>query len=121
MSFFSNFIPGKRKRNKMSENLKSDSTESKYAGEKNGLFGHGGTTTKQPGYVPEPTINSVEDDEANDLDRSVVHFPSFNGIKRKFSTREGWVGDFDYAWLCLPSLPFSFRGKSMVKSAPFYG
>lgn len=80
-----------------------------------------GYHTKQPSYLPEPTINSVEDEEANDLERSLVHFPSLAGIKRKFTTREGWLGDFDYAFLCLPSLPFTYKGKSMVKSAPFYG
>ena len=38
-------------------------------------------------------------------------------VGRKVTTRHGWVGDYDYAWLCTPSIPF-FR-KHRV-SPPFY-
>ncbi|KAH9931655.1 xanthine/uracil permease [Epithele typhae] len=37
--------------------------------------------------------------------------------KRKLTTRHGWIGDYDYAWLCLPSLPFSKRSR---RPPPFY-
>ena len=36
--------------------------------------------------------------------------------KTKVSTREGWLGDYDYAWLCTPSLP---RMKTR-RLPPFY-
>lgn len=26
-------------------------------------------------------------------------------VVRKLTTRHGWLGDYDYAWLCMPSLP----------------
>ncbi|KAF8602016.1 xanthine/uracil permease [Ceratobasidium sp. AG-I] len=45
----------------------------------------------------------------------------FGGIKRygkKFTTRDGWLGDYDFAWLCTPGLPF---GKKKASRAPqFY-
>jgi hypothetical protein len=39
-------------------------------------------------------------------------------VGRKVTTRHGWVGDYDYAWLCTPSIPF-FRKRHV--SPPFYG
>lgn len=37
----------------------------------------------------------------------------------RVSTREGWLGAYDYGWLCLPALPFT---KSYNRRAPpFYG
>lgn len=38
-------------------------------------------------------------------------------LQRKFTTREGWLGDYDYGWLCMPSLPFGKTSRSMP---PFY-
>ncbi|KIJ48468.1 hypothetical protein M422DRAFT_162709 [Sphaerobolus stellatus SS14] len=38
--------------------------------------------------------------------------------KRKVTTREGWLGNYDYAWLCLPSLPFTKDYHS--RAPPFY-
>ncbi|KIJ13316.1 hypothetical protein PAXINDRAFT_170595 [Paxillus involutus ATCC 200175] len=43
-------------------------------------------------------------------------------VRKKLSTRQGWLGDYDYAWLCSPTLPFSFGGKRPVRRLPpFYG
>lgn len=39
-------------------------------------------------------------------------------LEKKVTTRHGWVGDYDYAWLCTPSIPF-FRKRHV--SPPFYG
>ena len=38
-------------------------------------------------------------------------------IINKLTTREGWLGDYDYAWLCAPTLPFS---KKLRKPPPFF-
>ena len=38
-------------------------------------------------------------------------------VKRKLTTRRGWLGDYDYAWLCLPTLPFAKRNR---RPPPFY-
>ncbi|KAF8987486.1 hypothetical protein BDQ17DRAFT_1258487, partial [Cyathus striatus] len=37
--------------------------------------------------------------------------------KRKVTTKQCWVGDYDYNWLCTPSLPFMKRERRMP---PFY-
>lgn len=39
-------------------------------------------------------------------------------VRRKVTTRHGWIGNYDYAWLCTPSIPF-FRKRHV--SPPFYG
>lgn len=39
------------------------------------------------------------------------------GFKRAFFTREGLIGDYDYAFLFTPSIPFVRR---RVQSAPFF-
>ncbi|KAF8837277.1 Xanthine/uracil permease [Paxillus ammoniavirescens] len=43
-------------------------------------------------------------------------------VRKKLSTRQGWLGDYDYAWLCSPTLPFSFGGRRPTRrQPPFYG
>ncbi|KAF7337328.1 Xanthine/uracil permease [Mycena sanguinolenta] len=42
----------------------------------------------------------------------------FAGLKTKLTTRHGWLGDYDYAWLCTPTLPFGNLRKS--RQPPFY-
>jgi len=56
-------------------------------------------TTKQPSPAAEPNPQSV-----------------FGVVRRKVTTKHGWLGDYDYRWLCLPSLPTYRR-----KQPPFYG
>ncbi|ROV93682.1 hypothetical protein VPNG_08863 [Cytospora leucostoma] len=41
-----------------------------------------------------------------------------NGFKRTFFTRDGLIGDYDYAFLFTPTLPFM---KRPVQVAPFFG
>ncbi|KAL0959256.1 hypothetical protein HGRIS_014527 [Hohenbuehelia grisea] len=38
--------------------------------------------------------------------------------RRKISTKHGWVGDYDYGYLCMPALPFM---RQKQRSPPFYG
>lgn len=47
---------------------------------------------------------------ANPNPRSV-----FGIVRHKVTTKHGWLGDYDYRWLCLPSLPTARR-----KQPPFY-
>ncbi|KAI6166438.1 xanthine/uracil permease [Pisolithus thermaeus] len=43
-------------------------------------------------------------------------------FRNKLTTKHGWLGDYDYAWLCLPTLPFSISGNKPVRRPPpFYG
>lgn len=40
-------------------------------------------------------------------------------VATKLTTRDGWFGDYDFGWLCLPTLPY---GKSSSRKLPvFYG
>ena len=39
---------------------------------------------------------------------------------RKVTTKEGWFGDYNYAWLCMPTLPFAIGGRKRRTSPPFY-
>src|SRR6266404_973689 len=43
-------------------------------------------------------------------------------ILRKVTTRQGWFGDYDYSWLCTPTLPFTLPGRQPERSRtpPFY-
>ena len=38
----------------------------------------------------------------------------------KITTKEGWVGDYDCAWLCLPTLPVAMKAQSKRRLLPFY-
>ncbi|KAK2465885.1 hypothetical protein APHAL10511_001526 [Amanita phalloides] len=38
--------------------------------------------------------------------------------KQKLTTRKGWLGGYDYAWLCTPSLPFLHQNNR--RPPPFY-
>ena len=40
-------------------------------------------------------------------------------VRTKLTTKHGWVGDYDYSWLCLPSLPFGNNSKTR-RPPPFY-
>ena len=61
-------------------------------------------TTEQPGPLRTPRLQLLSQ-------KATV-------VGRKVTTRHGWVGDYDYAWLCMPSIPF-FRKRHV--SPPFYG
>ena len=42
--------------------------------------------------------------------------------KKKISTREGWVGEFDWGFLCTPTLnPWSKTSPRSRREVPFYG
>ncbi|OAX34570.1 Xanthine/uracil permease [Rhizopogon vinicolor AM-OR11-026] len=57
------------------------------------------SVTKEPSPAANPNSRSV-----------------FGDVRRKVTTKHGWLGDYDYGWLCLPSLPTSRR-----KQPLFYG
>ncbi|CAL1699870.1 unnamed protein product [Somion occarium] len=45
-------------------------------------------------------------------------------LHRKLTTRHGWLGDYNYGWLCTPTLPFTLPGRRFSKPRrrmpPFY-
>lgn len=61
-------------------------------------------TTEQPSPLGSPRLQLLSQNVAV--------------IGKKVTTRHGWIGNYDYAWLCTPSIPF-FRKRHV--SPPFYG
>lgn len=45
---------------------------------------------------------------------------SCDSIKHKWTSKEGWIGEFPLSYICTPQLPCSFRGKRSAKPTPFY-
>ena len=43
-------------------------------------------------------------------------------IHQKVTTRQGWLGNYNYAWLCTPTLPFAIHGhkNTRTRAPPFY-
>lgn len=84
-----------------------------------------------PVHAPTTTSQPIVDDEkhqdiatANDKDASTIAHDSTTGsrhrsIKEVLFTREGWLGDYDYGFLCMPTLPGG--GSKKQRSPPFFG
>ncbi|KDR84342.1 hypothetical protein GALMADRAFT_87260 [Galerina marginata CBS 339.88] len=62
----------------------------------------------QPKRTESPTVPSSKLGPLKD---------SAHRLKTKFTTRDGWIGDYDYSWLCTPRLPFM---KQANRLPPFY-
>ncbi|KAI0311854.1 permease family-domain-containing protein, partial [Amylostereum chailletii] len=73
------------------------------------------TTKEQPTPTPSPSIPHAPAQAglANAIKGKATH------LGRKLTTRNGWFGDYDYAWLCTPTLPF-MHGKRARRLPPFY-
>ncbi|EGN94967.1 hypothetical protein SERLA73DRAFT_60987 [Serpula lacrymans var. lacrymans S7.3] len=43
-------------------------------------------------------------------------------VHRKLTTKHGWLGNYNYTWLCTPTLPFSIGGRKSMRprAPPFY-
>lgn len=72
------------------------------------------TTTTQPEAIPPPEFSTLP------LEKSHGIQSKFRRALTKFTTRDGWLGDYDYAWLCMPTLPFTRGGKRARTLPPFY-
>ncbi|KAH7887372.1 xanthine/uracil permease [Phlebopus sp. FC_14] len=68
-------------------------------------------TKQQPAPTAPPNATSILD---------IRHHT--NVVRKKVTTKHGWLGDYDYGWLCSPTLPFSVLSKkSPRRPPPFYG
>ncbi|OCH90012.1 Xanthine/uracil permease [Obba rivulosa] len=64
------------------------------------------------GPSPDPTHPRIEAGRAASINARLHRY------RQKVTTRDGWLGGYDYAWLCLPRLPWT---RSRVRRAPpFY-
>ncbi|KAI0677425.1 Xanthine/uracil permease [Trametes maxima] len=82
-------------------------------------------TTDQPEKFPPPSLEQVS--TVHDVDHSTKRRWGIGHrverLHRKVTTKHGWVGDYDYAWLCMPSLPWRLgrpRPKQKKTGPPFY-
>lgn len=69
------------------------------------------TIDQQPKATPRLSIRPVPDDEDQGTFQGdgdgTLKLPSLKQIKHKIGTREGWLGSYDFGYLCMPTLPFS--------------
>ncbi|PBK93977.1 Xanthine/uracil permease [Armillaria gallica] len=63
-------------------------------------------TTSQPKPTAQPEVRS----------RGAALKERASRFAKKFTTRDGWLGDYDYGWLCLPTLPYA----KQKRAPPFY-
>jgi hypothetical protein len=64
------------------------------------------------------TTTSIRDSQpgATSAPKTAKRPPLTKRIAHKVSTQEGWLGNYDYVWLCMPSWPFS----KTSHEPPFY-
>ncbi|KAI9447860.1 xanthine/uracil permease [Lactarius indigo] len=76
-------------------------------------------TKDQPRHTPSPSIRP--DAQAHISPSDTIHTRIVR-LRRKLTTRQGWLGDYDYSWLCTPTLPFALPGRQSKRSRapPFY-
>ena len=78
---------------------------------------HESVTSEQPEKIPSPSPSLPEP----------AHAPRNWDIRgrvkrahKKVTTKHGWVGDYDYAWLCMPTFPWGRKAKKSKLAPPFY-
>lgn len=66
----------------------------------------------QPAALQTPNVD--------DLSTGVVRLPSMTEIRKKITTKEGWIGNYDFSYLCMPTLPWGNNSRRRA-APPFYG
>ncbi|KIL60951.1 hypothetical protein M378DRAFT_167457 [Amanita muscaria Koide BX008] len=74
------------------------------------------TNSVQPEAIPPPTIPAPSSPKAYTFGDTLRRKTS--AYKKKITTKEGWLGDYDYGWLCTPTLPFLTHKDKL--QPPFY-
>ncbi|KAI0638305.1 Xanthine/uracil permease [Trametes polyzona] len=82
-------------------------------------------TTEQPEKIPPPSLEqlSASASTSGPTRRRWGIGDRFKRLRTKVTTRHGWVGDYDYAWLCMPTTPWRLgraRPKQAKTGPPFY-
>lgn len=69
---------------------------------------------------PAPTATPVTSTQTESAPTRGSNFKSkISAVVYKFTTRDGWLGDYDYVWLCMPTLP-TLKAQSKRRLPPFY-
>lgn len=69
-----------------------------------------------PVYILDPHANRTKEQDI-DLSHTTGKMPTWQTIRESVSTRSGWFGDYDYGFLCMPTLP----GFTSNRVPPFFG
>ncbi|KAF8975917.1 hypothetical protein BGZ46_008737 [Entomortierella lignicola] len=69
-----------------------------------------------PVFILDPLANRTKEEDI-DLSHTTGKLPAWQDVKDSVGSRRGWFGDYDYNFLCLPTLP----GISTPKMPPFFG
>lgn len=83
------------------------------------MSAHGSITTEQPEKQPSPSLSPHSLPEPAHAPRTWDFRGRVSRVHSKVTTRHGWLGDYDYAWLCMPTLPWG-RKKGSKVAPPFY-
>ncbi|CDO68690.1 hypothetical protein BN946_scf184652.g17 [Trametes cinnabarina] len=79
-------------------------------------------TTDQPEKIAPPSLGDYGAAAHNNKRRWKLG-DRVQRLQQKLTTRHGWVGDYDYAWLCMPTTPWRLgraRPKQTKTGPPFY-
>ncbi|KAF9197525.1 hypothetical protein BGZ49_001992 [Haplosporangium sp. Z 27] len=69
-----------------------------------------------PVFILDPHANRTKEGDT-DLSHTVGKLPTWQTVQDSLGTRSGWFGDYDYGFLCRPTLP----GFSVARVPPFFG
>ncbi|ORZ23767.1 purine permease [Lobosporangium transversale] len=72
--------------------------------------------TSPPVFILDPHANRTREEDI-DLSHTVGKVPTWQTIQQSIGTRSGWLGDYDYGFLCTPTLP----GFTVPRIPPFFG
>ncbi|KAI1312624.1 hypothetical protein EDD11_002933 [Mortierella claussenii] len=73
-------------------------------------------TRPSPVYILDPHANRTREKDI-DLSHTTGKLPNWQTIQQSVGTRSGWFGDYDYGFLCTPTLP----GFTVPRIPPFFG
>ncbi|KAG0292703.1 hypothetical protein BGZ98_002483 [Dissophora globulifera] len=77
------------------------------------------TISSEPAAREAPVYEVKHSPEPEDLSYTVGKLPSLRSIYETLLTKEGWFGDYDYGFLCTPTIPF--MNKKASRQPPFFG
>ncbi|KAG0098576.1 hypothetical protein BGZ93_011105 [Podila epicladia] len=69
-----------------------------------------------PVFILDPQANRTKEGDI-DLSHTVQKLPTWQTVQQSLGTKSGWLGDYDYGFLCMPTLP----GFSVPRIPPFFG
>ncbi|KAF9215164.1 hypothetical protein BGZ59_002126 [Podila verticillata] len=72
-----------------------------------------------PGPVEAPVYEVRHKAEADELSYTAGSLPTLQGIYNTLFTKDGWFGDYDYGFLCMPTIPC--LGRNNHRQPPFFG